>query len=1229
MAASQRRDGPDAHRHACGYTQQYRRCGKPSCPLCAAGSRGHGPYWYAYWREDGRARSRYMGKQRPPGAAPDGEAAPPCDRATPLPPPNAPDWGPQPPAVVVPVVRPHVEACASAIPAPPPLRACTLGGFALWRDGVPLATGRWERTKAGALLKWLLGAPGHRLSRDEVAERFWPEGTPERGMANLRVLVHRLRGALGDARGGEGGCLRYNGEVLTLRPGTASEGGWLDADAFALAAQAALARQDAAGCRVALALYAGDYLPGDAYAEWAVGRREELSQQRLAVLLRLAALCTGSGEAEEAGRCLGSVLAAEPCHEEAAMALMRLHAAEGRPGQALRVYRRFAEALREDLALEPEAPMQALARALAARQPAAPAIALPDLVRNNLPAPLTSFIGRRRELANLRALLQPAYATGAATAGDGAPTCRLLTLTGPGGAGKTRMALQLADDLLDQPGSYPDGVWLVELAGLIDPTLVPATVALALGIREETTRPLAETLAAHLAPKRLLLLIDNCEHLLDACAALAAVLLPACSGLQVLATSRAALGVAGERPWPVPALSLPEAEETTAGGLLEAEAARLFLDRARIHRPDLAVSGANAAAVARICRQLEGMPLALELAAARVSVLGLSQIADRLCESFGLLTDGPRTAPRRQRTLRATLDWSYELLTEPEQALLRRLAVFAGGCTLEAAEAVCAGERIVAEELLNLLGGLVRHSLVQMEDGAGAARYRLLETVRQYGRERQAEAGEQATLGRRHAAWCVALAEEAEPALTGAEQAEWLARLEREHDNLRAALHWARQNSPPSGTNDQALETGLRLVGALRRFWHTRGHLTEGRRWLATLLALPCPATSPAWAAQAKALLGAGLLAYYQGDLEQAAARNAESLARYREQGDAQGCAQALHGLGNALLGQGDIDRAADLYTQSLELRRAEGDAWGISSLLNSLGVLEENRSAFERATALFEESLTLKRQLRDTHGVAVILHNLACMASRRGDYPRAAALYEEALALADPADSQGRAGTLANLADVAWHQGDRERAAALRDQCLALFRQLDDQDGIAQCLLLGSTMALAEGQSEQAATLGAEALALYLTEGYQVGVAGAWYQLGRVARDQAEYERAAACYREGLALYQALHSMVELAECVEGYASVAAARGRAREAVRLYGAAAALRAALGAPCRPGDRDAIEREVAALRTALGAAFTATWVAGGALSPEQACAEAMRDEGGDEDLTILVATSGLL
>jgi predicted ATPase/DNA-binding SARP family transcriptional activator len=989
-----------------------------------------------------------------------------------------------------------------------------------------------------------------------VADQFWPEAELGRGRANLRVLVHRLRRELGDA--GDA-YLRYAGEVLELRPGARSD--WLDAAAFAGAAREALAGHEAVACRAALALYGGEYLPGDAYAEWALGRREELGQTHLRLLLHLAALCRASEEVEEAEGCLRTILTLESCHEEAALMLMRLHATAGRPGQALRVYRRLVEALHEDLALEPEEETRALARALAAQLAAAPDVPVLATAPHNLPAPLTGFVGRRHALAELRALLRAEPVATVAEAGDEmAVSCRLLTLTGPGGVGKSRLALRLADELLDEPGAYPDGVWLVELASVADPALVPKAVAQTLAIQEEATRPMAETLAVQLARKRLLLLLDNCEHLLDGCALLVGALLASCPGLRVLATSRAALGVGGERPWPVPALSLPPAEGP-AGRLLESEAVRLFLDRARMQRPELGVDEGNAGALARICQQVAGLPLALELAAARAGVLSLEQIAERLGEGLRLLTGGPRTAPARQRTLRATLDWSHELLGAGEQVLLRRLSVFAGGCALEAAEAVCAGE---GAEVLDGLVGLVRHSLVQVEEGA---RYRLLETVRQYAHERLAVNGEVDVLGQRHAAYYLGVAEAAETELTGAKVAEWQARLEREHDNVRAALQWAWDHAE--------VEVGVRLVGALWRFWAHIGHLSEGRAWLERWLdRLGDDSPAPLAPARAKALHGAGFLAYDQGDYAQ-----------------------------------------AEVYgTRCLTLRRGLGDTRGVAAVLTNLGEVARRRGDYARASALYEESLALERDCGDTNGVSIKLQNLGWIARTRGDYRRAAALLEESLRIKrGRGDSVGLAVALIDRAEVARATGDHVRAVRLSEESLALCRELGLRLFMADALTSLGTLATDRGDLSHAATLLEESLATHRVLGHKQGIAAALACLGRVARGHGDGAGATALYRESLALFAQMGEALAVVEGLEGLAAVAGAHGEPERAAQLWGAAAAQRTAIGAVLPPAECGAYGEAVATARRALGKdTFALAWEAGQKLSVEQAVVAALAE-----------------
>lgn len=438
----------------------------------------------------------------------------------------------------------------------------------------------------------------------------------------------------------------------------------------------------------------------------------------------------------------------------------------------------------------------------------------PARPRHNLPAPLTRFIGREGEVVALTTLLT---------------TTRLLTLTGPGGCGKTRLALAVAVAEATPPHDPSDGVWLVEFAALTDPALIPQAVAAVLGVHEEPQRPLFDTLTDALGPRSLLLLLDNCEHIVAPVATMVETLLRACPHLRVLATSREALRVPGEVAWRVPSLSLPEgADIRTSAQLAASEAAQLFADRVRLRQPAFALTDENAAAVAAICRRLEGMPLALELAAARARVLSLAQLEARLDDALRVLTVGERTAMPRHQTLRATLDWSYALLTEQERIVLQRLAVFAGGCDLTAAEAVCGDGGIAPADVLTLLAQLVEKSLVQMDERAGNARYRLLETVRQYAGEQLAASGKEEEVRSTHAAWYLAIAQKAEVGFDGPEQEVWLERLGPELDNVRAAMQWLLETG--------RVGHGLRITTHLWRFWYTRDRVTEGRYWLISFL---------------------------------------------------------------------------------------------------------------------------------------------------------------------------------------------------------------------------------------------------------------------------------------------------------------------------------------------------------------------------------------------------------
>jgi predicted ATPase/DNA-binding CsgD family transcriptional regulator len=593
----------------------------------------------------------------------------------------------------------------------------------------------------------------------------------------------------------------------------------------------------------------------------------------------------------------------------------------------------------------------------------------------NLPLQLTSLVGREGEISEVRDLLAGA---------------RLLTLTGPGGSGKTRLALAVAGGLIED---FEDGVWLVELAPLSDPELVPQAVASVLGVREAPGDPLSETLADRLRAGSLLLVLDNCEHLVDACAILIQSLLRRCPGLRVLTTSREMLGMPGEFLFAVPPLSLPDPRRPPAvEGLSGYEAVRLFAERARAVKPDFAITGQNALAVAQICYRLDGIPLAIELAAARTRVLTPEQISARLEASFRLLSGGGRQALARHATLRAATDWSHDLLSAEEKSLFARLSAFAGGFSLVAAEEVGSGGGIARNEVLDLLEKLVDRSMVTFEEKGGGARYRLLETLRQYASEKLSEAEEAERVRRRHTLYFLRLAEEAEPELKGAHQETWLGRLEREHDNFRAALSWALER-------DEA-ELALRMSGALGEFWYLSGHLSEGRRWLEAALAGEDGGPD---AARARALTWAGAMRWItreHDDYERLTDLGEEGLALYRRLGNDAEVALALQTLAYAESQRNRLERASTLAEEAIRLQRASSNTGGLARSLPVLGFVALARNEHGRAVALHEENLALAREAEDSFAIVVSLIQGSLAYSGLGELRRARTLCKEGLGL-------------------------------------------------------------------------------------------------------------------------------------------------------------------------------------------------------------------------------------
>jgi predicted ATPase/class 3 adenylate cyclase/DNA-binding NarL/FixJ family response regulator len=672
-----------------------------------------------------------------------------------------------------------------------------------------------------------------------------------------------------------------------------------------------------------------------------------------------------------------------------------------------------------------------------------------DILPHNLPIQLTSFVGRERELTEIKQLLT---------------TTRLLTLTGAGGAGKTRLSLQVAADLVEE---YKNGVWFIELAPLSDPALVPGATATALGVREQPGQPILDSLVDFSRGQEILLVLDNCEHLIEHCARLADTLLRACPNLKILATSREALGIAGETTWIVPSLSLPDVLQPrpTFSDMSQYEAVQLFSARAVAVQPSFKLTELNASAVVQICQRLDGIPLAIELAAARVKVLQTAEIAARLDDRFRLLATGNRTALPRHQTLRGAIDWSYDLLPEAERMLLRRLSVFAGGCTLDAAEFVCADETsdgILAHEILDLVSHLVDKSLVVVDKQGDETRYRMLETIREFAREKLSESRETDSIRQRHLDFMLKLAEEAGPQLSGAEKKAWFVRLENDYDNLRTAWDWAIETDT---------EKALRLAWALREFWITGWHLPEAQAWLANLL----PRTE-GWGVdtkRARALIVAGNVAFFQLNNAVADELFEQGLAIAKQSESKFEIACASFWLGFSAVSLSDFETAHNLLDASLAISRELGNALYIARAQHRLADVAQNQGEFELAQQLYSESIERFQALGSNQELAGILLSMGEAARLQGDYPRAAKLYEECIKLArENGTKLDLAAATSNLGFVLLRAGDYAKARITFETSFVLAQELGQIDAICQGLVGMAGVINALGKAEQAMRL-------------------------------------------------------------------------------------------------------------------------------------------------------------
>lgn len=1140
---------------------------------------------------------------------------------------------------------------------------------------------RFYTRKAGALLAFLAYYRNRRHSRDALAEMLWPDAEPAAGRLSLRVTLSSLRRQLEPPGMPTGSVLFADRFCVGLNPAAVTTDAAEFEAALASVQNATRSSEHVAEALIgAVALYGGELLSG--YDEsWVLAERGRLAEAYGGALERLTAILEAAGDRARAIDYAHRALAWDPLREEMHHRLMRLYAAAGRPMDALRQYTDLERLLREELGETPSPPVQALAERLRRRAVSPPnrtkapcpprpkAIAAdhpqsrPGVPRNpGLPLQFTRLFGREEEIARLSALLCATLLDN----GDASP--RLISLTGPGGCGKTRLAIETAWRLSEE---FHGILRFVPLANLSDAGRIADAIAEALPLERAPKVTVLEQVAAFFSAQRTLLLLDNLEHLLPYGSDVVQALIEGCPGLTCLVTSRQRLGLAGEQEFPVPPLPVPPGTEIPEL-LFACPSVRLFVDRAQHVRPDFQVTARNAPDLSALCRQLEGMPLALELAAGWAQTLTPAQMVERLSRQRNVLINRDRNAPPRHRSLRATIAWSYELLPADLQQFFACLSVFRGGWTLEMAESVCR-----EAQALEFLIQLRERSLILVEEtvlgGRPQMRYRMLETLREYSWERLGEQ-ERFSLQHRHLDALLRMAEEAERQLCGPERALWLEHLEAEGDNLRAALRCALGgSSEATGTDGERPEVSaalsLRLAASLWRFWQRSGRLPEGKEWLDRALARSQDAPAEL---RAKALYGCGVLTFYQGGYEQAQTLFEESLRLYRECGDRRGGSDVLsfvcqatelnsgdarqnraqleeclclcratgnrRGLAAALCQrakveqyQGDHGAAQAFLAESLHLYRALGDQEGVATVLFRRGDIALYRGDYAAARSDWEESLTYWRRSGDRVGLCGMLGHLAYLAARQADYARAEAacaealdlyrkqgsrsgvaavlwqrgnlarvrgdfhrarrLHEESLALRrEMGERWGIADSLSSLGQMALWQGDLTGARAFQEEALALRREGVDRLDIALALTSLGDVARYEGKADEAARLYEESLTLSREAESKFGRAGVLQGLGRLCCRRGDIAGAVSPLKESLRLFQEMGDRRGMAEGLEGLAEAVAVGGAPERAALLWGAAAALREAIGAPLPPIARRDYDRALRAARRVMGASL---------------------------------------
>ncbi len=973
------------------------------------------------------------------------------------------------------------------------------------------------RRKAIALLAYLavndIGHPRQKYSREVLSALLWPDYEQAKAFSNLRTILWEIRRALGE------GWLLADRESVQLNAEAEID---LDIGHFQDLIFQSRKENDPA-FRIPLyseaaKLYRDHFLTGfslkDApnFNEWAFAESEELRHKLVEALTMLSEDHCALGQAEQAIPYARRLVAFDPLNESAQRLLMQIYFQAGQHNAALKQYQTCEQILRKELNLDPQPETRELYKKILKgeiKPIRTEKQATTITPRDNLPLQLSSFVGRAKELNEITKLIGKS---------------RLVTLSGAGGIGKTRLSLEAARKIASD---FPDGVWFSELAPLSDPAFVPQAVVNTLGLIEQSGRLPVSILTDFLRAKRALLILDNCEHLIQACAQLAETLLHNCPDLHILATSREAVEIAGETLYLVPPLRVPDRAHVALESLSDYEAVQLFVERAQSALVGFMLTQANAPAIVQICHQLDGIPLALELAAARMKVLRVEEIAARLDDRFRLLTGGARTALPRHQTLQAMIDWSYDLLSESERVLLRRLSVFAGGWTLEAAESVLAdvGQGgILPDNVMDLLTSLVNKSLIIVKREQGKeTRYHMLETIRQYALQKLWTASEGEVNRQRHLAYFVDLAERAEPNLRAFDMVVWLDRLEAEHDNLRAALEWAQESD---------VEAQLRLASALLWFWHIRGRRNEGIDWLERGLSIEVTERGGQLLTTARSLIrgnalnASGTLMTMFFDYEKARARLEESRSLFQEIGSAgaRGMAYALWGLVSSVGSDPPSvgNQESSLLEQSLTLFREVGDKFGIAQCLLSLAGAVEMEDDYKQAILLAEEQLAVRKEIGDQDGIATALGNLRDLVFKAGDYQKAIGFHEESLAIFRKLGNKWAIGYgLSQFGDIFLYRGDYTEATKIYEEALAFAHDVSDGFLIAYNSYSLGGVAYLRGDYTRATQLVTDSLGVFREVGNHWMVAGTLHTLGDIALAQGDAARATQWYEAELTLIQ------------------------------------------------------------------------------------------------------------